>query len=122
MRKSASFSVKLVVGLAFAVTCMMTVPTCLAQDVAHAVTGIVKHVDHGSRKVVVKVKDRSEQTIKYTDKTTVEIGKVSKKGAVDSWLGTKDGAKVTVRYTVKAGNKTAIAFRDATEKTGDALK
>ncbi len=122
MRNSPSFSMRLVAGIAFAMTCMMTVTACVAQDVAHAVTGIVKHVDHRSKKIVVKVKDGTEQTIKYTDKTTVEIGKVSKKGAVDSWLGTKDGAKVTVRYTVKAGDKTAIAVKDVTEKTGDALK
>lgn len=122
MRKRQSFSIKLVAGIAFAITCMTTVSTCVGQDVAHAVTGIVKHVDHGSKKIVVTVKDGTEQTIKYTDKTTVEIGKVSKKGAIDSWLGTKDGAKVTVRYTVKAGDKTAIAVKDAAEKTGDALK
>jgi hypothetical protein len=92
------------------------------EDVAHVVTGIVKHVDHASKVVVVKAEDGTEHTIKYTDKTSLRGSKQIRRGGADAWLGTKEGAKVTVRYTFKAGEETAIGVKDAAEKTGDALK
>jgi hypothetical protein len=92
------------------------------EDVAHAVTGIVKHVDHASKVVVVKAEDGTEHTIKYTDKTSIRGSIQIKHGGADAWLGTKEGAKVTVRYTSKAGEETAIGVKDGAEKTGDALK
>jgi hypothetical protein len=101
---------------------LAALPVRAAQDAAHAVTGIVKHVDHGTKKLVVEMKDGTEHTIKYTDRTLVKAGKESEKGAADTWLATKDGARVTVHYTEKAGDKTAVAIKDAAEKTGDALK
>jgi hypothetical protein len=98
-------------------------PTAQAQqDVAHAVTGIIKHVDHGAKLVVVKTADGTEHTIKYTDRTTVRAGKDIKHDGADAWLGTKEGSKVTVRYTSRAGEDTAIGVKDAAEKTADALK
>jgi hypothetical protein len=92
------------------------------EDVAHAVTGIVKHVDHASKVVVVKADDGTEHTIKYSEKTSIRGGKQIKHRSADAWLGTKEGAKVTVRYTSTAGEETAIGVKDAAEKTGDALK
>ncbi len=92
------------------------------EDVAHAVTGMVKHVDHASKVVVVKAEDGTEHTIKYTDKTSVRAGKQLRHGGADAWLGTKEGAKVTVHYSSKAGEETAIGVKDAAEKTGNALK
>jgi hypothetical protein len=92
------------------------------EDVAHAVTGIVKHVDHAAKVVVVNADDGTEHTIKYTDRTSVRVGKEVKHSGADIWLGTKEGAKVTVRYTSKAGRETAIGIKDAAEKTVDALK
>jgi hypothetical protein len=104
-------------------TASLIAPLALSgQDVAHAVTGIVRHVDHGAKEVAVETKDGAVHTIKYSDKTIVKTDKVSKKGGADVWLGTRDGAKVTVRYTEKAGDKTAVAIKDASEKTGSALK
>jgi hypothetical protein len=98
-------------------------PTAQAQqDVAHAVTGIIKHVDHGSKVVVLKTAGGTEHTIKYTDRTTVRAGKDIKHGGADAWLGTREGSKVTVRYTSRAGEDTAIGVKDAAEKTADALK
>ena len=38
-----------------------------AEDVVHAVSGIVKSVDKTSKTMVVKTKDGTEQTIKWTD-------------------------------------------------------
>jgi hypothetical protein len=92
------------------------------EDVAHAVTGIVKHVDHASKVVVVKAEDGTEHTIKYSDKTSIRVGKQIEHGGADAWLGTKEGEKVTVRYTSRSGKETAIGVKDAAEKTGDALK
>lgn len=92
------------------------------EDVAHAVTGIVKHVDHAAKVVVVEAEDGTEHTIKYTDRTSIRVGKEVKHGGVDAWLETKEGAKVTVSCTSKAGKETAIAVKDAAKKTGDALK
>jgi hypothetical protein len=91
------------------------------RDVVHAVTGIVKHVDHAAKVVVVKADDGTEHTIKYTDRTSVRVGNEVKHGGADVWLGTKEGTKVTVSYTSKAGRETAIGVKDAAEQTGDAL-
>jgi len=70
----------------------------------------------------VNADDGTEHTIKYTDRTSVRVGKEVKHSGADIWLGTKEGAKVTVRYTSKAGRETAIGIKDAAEKTVDALK
>ena len=92
------------------------------QDVAHIVTGIVKHVDHDTKVVIVKSADGTEHAIKYTDRTSVKTAKGVDKAGADTWLGAKEGAKVTVRYTSKAGEETAIGVKDASEKTADAVK
>jgi Cu/Ag efflux protein CusF len=97
-------------------------PSYAAEDVAHAVTGIVKHVDHDAKVVVVKTEDGAEHTIKYTDKTAVKAGKHIEHGTADTWLGTKEGAKVTVHYTSKAGDDTATDVKEAAEKTADYVK
>ena len=44
----------------------------LAEDVVHAVSGIVKSVDKGTKTMVVKTSDGTEHTIKWTDQTTVK--------------------------------------------------
>ncbi len=92
------------------------------QDVAHIVTGIVKHVDHDTKVVVVKSADGTEHAIKYTDRTSVKTAKGIDKAGADTWLGAKEGSKVTVRYTSKAGEDTAVGVKDAAEKTADAVK
>lgn len=92
------------------------------EDVARIVTGIVKHVDHEAKVVVVKTGDGTEHTIKYTDRTSVRTGKEIKQGTADAWLGTKEGARVTVRYTSNAGKDVAVGIKDAGEKTAEAVK
>ena len=93
-----------------------------AQDLAHAVKGIVKHVDHDAKKITIKAEDGTEQTIKYTDRTAVRAGKAAARVPADTWLGTKEGANVVVRYTQKAGEKTAVAIKDAAKDTEKAVK
>jgi len=67
--------------------------SAFAEDVVHAVSGIVKSVDKASKTMVVKTADGTEQTIKWTDKTTVEGAKGAAKGVADASTGTYEGAK-----------------------------
>ena len=97
-----------------------------AKDVVHAVSGVVKSVDKDAKTVVVKAADGTEHTIKYTDQTTVkaskEAGKGVEKGSVDTYLGAKVGSTVTVKYTEKAGEKTAVGIKDAGKDTAKAVQ
>jgi len=85
------------------------------EDVAHAVSGVVKHIDHGTKTMVVKTADGTEHTIKYTGKTTWE-------GTEDAGKGIKDGSQVTVKYTEKGGEKTATGVKDLGKDVGKAAK
>ena len=85
------------------------------EDVVHMVSGIVKHVDKGTKTVVVKAEDGTEHTIKWTDKTTWE-------GTKESGKGIKEGAQLSVKYTEKAGEKTAVGVKDISKDTGKAVK
>jgi hypothetical protein len=97
-----------------------------AEDVVHAVSGVVKSFDKDAKTVVVKTADGTEHTIKYTDQTTVkaskEAGKGVEKGGVDTYLGAKVGSTVTVKYTEKAGEKTAVGIKDAGKSTAKAVQ
>ena len=83
--------------------------SAVAEDVVHAVSGIVKSVDKTSKTMVVKTSDGTEHTIKWTDKTTVKgvdaSGKAVAAGSVDTYDGLKEGAKVSVKYTEAAGKR-----------------
>ena len=96
-----------------------------AEDVVHAVSGIVKSVDKGTKTMVVKTSDGTEHAIKWTDKTTMKgvdaTGKAVAGGSVDTYDGLKDGAKVSVKYTEKGGEKTAVAIKDASKATAKAV-
>jgi hypothetical protein len=96
-----------------------------AEDVAHAISGVVKSVDKDTKTVVVKTADGTEQTIKYTDHTVVkgakDTGKGVEKGSVDAYMGAKVGTQVTVKYTEKAGEKTAVGVKDASKATAKAV-
>jgi Cu/Ag efflux protein CusF len=89
----------------FAAASVLSKAPAQDEDVVHVVSGIVKHVDKDSKKVIVKAADGTEHTIKWTGETT--------------WKGTKDGgdaivegSKLSVRYTEKAGEKTAVGIED----------
>ncbi len=109
----------------FALVAIVAWQAAVAEDVVHAVSGIVKSVDKGSKTVVVKTADGTEQTIKWTDKTTVKgvdaSGKAVAAASVDSYDGMKEGAKVSVKYTEKGGEKTAVAIKDASKATAKAV-
>lgn len=101
----------------FAVALGLAWQTAAAEDMVHALSGVVKSVDKASKTVVVKTADGTEETVKYTSKTTVEgtkdAGKGVEKGSAETFLGAKKGSKVTIHYTEKAGKKTAVGVKDA---------
>jgi hypothetical protein len=86
-----------------AVTVWQTV--AVGQDAVHIVSGFVKHVDHGAKTIVVKTADGTEHTVKWTGDTAWE-------GTKDSGKGIKEGSKVSVKYTEKGGEKTAVGVKD----------
>jgi hypothetical protein len=75
--------------------------------------------------MVVKTADGTEHTIKYTDETTVkgtkDAGKGMEKASVDTYLAGKKGTTVTVKYTEKGGEKTAVGVKDASKATAKAV-
>lgn len=99
--------------------------SAVADDVVHALSGVVKSVDKGSKTMVVKTADGTEHTVKWTETTTVkgakQTGKGVEAGTLDSYQGLKEGSKVTVKYTEKGGEKTAVAVKDASKATAKAV-
>jgi hypothetical protein len=78
-----SFQSKCRVALIVAIVAVLTASTgqrISAQDVFHAMKGVVKSVDKDSKTMVVKASDGTEHTIKWTDKTTMAGGKDGGKG------------------------------------------
>ena len=100
----------------FAFACLAALPIASAdEDVVHILSGVVKHVNRGTKKVVVTAGDGTEHTIKWTGKTTWE-------GTRDAGKGIKEGSQVTVKYTEKAGEKTAVGIKDAGKDAGKAVE
>lgn len=91
----------------------------VAEDVVHAISGVVQHVDKATKTVVIKTADGTEETFKYTGKTAVEgtkdAAKGVAKGSAETYLGGKEGSKVTVHYTEKGAEKTAVGVKDAVD-------
>jgi len=86
-----------------------------AEDVVHMVKGVVKSVDKDSKTMVVKTKDGTEHTIKWTDKTTTDGGK-------DVGDAVAEGSKVSVKYSEKGGEKTAVGVKDLGKEADKATK
>jgi Cu/Ag efflux protein CusF len=91
--------------LAFAAVTVSSKVSAQDEDVVHIVSGFVKHVDKDSKKVIVKAGDGTEHTIKWTGKTTW-------KGTKDGGEAIKEGSQLSVKYTEKAGEKTAVGIED----------
>ena len=84
------------------------------EDLVHIVSGVVKHVDKDTKTMVVKTSDGTEHTIKWTGETTWE-------GTKETGKGIKEGSQVTVKYTEKAGDKTAVGVKDVGKATAKAV-
>jgi hypothetical protein len=76
---------------------------------------VVKHVDRDSKKVIVKAGDGVEHTIKWTGDTTW-------RGTKEGGEEIKEGSQLTVRYTEKAGEKTAVGIEDVGRDTKKAVQ
>ena len=99
-----------------AFTCLAALPSASAEeDVVHILSGVVKHVDRSTKKVVVRADDGTEHVVKWTGKTSWE-------GTRDAGKGIKEGSQVTVKYTEKAGEKTAVGIKDAGKDVGKAVQ
>ena len=85
------------------------------EDLVHIVSGVVRHVDRDSRKLIIKTDDGAEHTIKWTGKTLWH-------GTKDSGEGIRKGAELTVRYTEKAGEKSAVEVKDLGKDVKKALQ
>ena len=85
------------------------------EDVVHILSGVVKHVDRNSKTLVVKADDGVEHSIKWSGKTTWE-------GTEASGKSIKVGSDLTIRYTEKGSEKTAVGVKKIGKETGKALK
>jgi hypothetical protein len=109
-RRNVVFCLVALAGLA-----MLPIASAEDQDVVHILSGVVKHVDKGSKKMVVKADDGVEHTIKWTGKTTWE-------GTKDAGKDVKEGSELSVKYTEKAGEKTAVGVKDVGKDTKKAVE
>jgi len=78
-----------------------------ADDVVSTVHGTVTKVDSTSKTIVVKAKDGTEHTVRYTEKTAVLGADKTAAGAKDSLKGIATGSEVVLHYSEKGGEKTA---------------
>lgn len=93
----------------------------IAEDVVHAVEGVVTKVDVTGKMIFVKTGDGVEHAFKYTGKTTMrglkDTGHMAKVGAVDTYMKGKEGSMVLVHYTGEGAEKSAVAVRDLGKDT-----
>jgi len=75
----------------------------VGKDGLKATDGAIKDIDRGTKTLVVKTADGTEQTFRLTGRASEDAGK-------DIAKGTEKGAKVTVYYTEDAGKKVAHFF------------
>jgi hypothetical protein len=90
-----------------AVAALLVFAARAADDVVSAVHGTVTKLDAGTKTMVVKTKDGTEQTVHFTDKTTVWGADKTAAGAKDSFKGLSEGSEVVVHYSVKGTEKSA---------------
>jgi hypothetical protein len=77
----------------------------------------------GSKVVVGKSATTSEgpTRVQLRSRSYLQAAKGAEKGSVDTYLAAKQGGKVTVKYTEKAGEKTAVGIEDASKATAKAV-
>jgi hypothetical protein len=94
--------------LALGLVCGLFAGAALAaDDVASGVVATVKTVDKGTKTVVVKTADGTEQTFHFIGRTVAHGAEATAKGSKDAFEGMKEGDDVVVHYTVKGTEKTA---------------
>ncbi len=90
-----------------AVAALLVFSVHAAGDVVTAVHGTITKLDAGTKTVIVKTKDGTEQTVHFTDKTAVWGADKTAAGAKDAFKGLSEGSEVVVHYTVKGTEKSA---------------
>ena len=115
MSLSSRVRAALMIAVAAVLTFAMTQRISAQDDVFHIVKGVVKSIDKDTKTMVVKAADGTEHTIKWTGDTTVDGGKELGKDIAE-------GSKVSVKYTEKAGEKTAVGVKDLGKATAKALQ
>lgn len=78
-----------------------------SQSTGHAIIGEVKKVDRETGKIIVKTADGTEETFKFTGKTTV---RGLKEGSKVAALAGKEGSHVVVHYVGEGAEKTAVGI------------
>src|SRR5215472_1303367 len=101
MLSQLKWRVAVLASVAFVFTAVAWQTASAEEDLVHIAKGVVKSVDKDSKTMVVKTADGTEHTIKWTGNTTVAGGK-------DVGDAVAVGSKVSVKYTEKAGEKTAV--------------
>lgn len=76
-------------------------------NVEHALVGSIEKVDKGTKTLVVKTADGTEETVKWTERTTVRGLKGAGRAAD---LAGREGEHVVVHYSVEGADKTARAI------------
>jgi hypothetical protein len=74
--------------------------------VEHALVGSIEKVDKESKTMVVKTADGTEETLRWTERTTVHGLKGTTKAV---GLAGREGEHVVVHYSVEGADKTALA-------------
>jgi hypothetical protein len=106
----------LILGLgAFVGLAALRTAVAADEDLVHLVEGTVKHVDKDGKALVVKADDGTEHTIKWTEKTTLE-------GMKDAGKDIKEGSRLSVKYTEKEGEKTAVGLKKIGKDTKKAVE
>lgn len=81
----------------------------------HTLVGELKRVDATTKTIVVKTAEGAEESVKFTEHTTVRGletgGEASEKAAHATALAGKEGAEVLVRYTGEGAGRTAVAVK-----------
>jgi preprotein translocase subunit YajC len=99
----------IVIVLATALTALVGATAGFASGkVEHALVGSIEKVDKEGKTLIVKTADGTEETLKWTERTTVDGLKGAAK-AVD--LAGREGEHVVVRYSVEGADKTAVTVK-----------
>jgi hypothetical protein len=90
-----------------AVAVLLVFSVRATEDVVTAVHGTITKLDSGTKTLVVKTKEGTEHTVKFTEKTAVWGADKTAAGAKDAFKGLSEGSEVVVHYTVKGTEKSA---------------
>ena len=107
---------KLLSGMFLVLCVIVFASSAFAQDVVHAVEGVVNKTDKAGKTIAIKTADGTEHVFKFTERTAIrtssETAHEAKMGALDTYFAGKEGTHVVVRYIGKGGDKTATVVED----------